>query len=67
MLAAKASLALRVDALGEEVSADLGIEHRARLEMRLKALEEGYVRKFTHFSSLGISGYICNPTEALIS
>ena len=43
MLAAKSSLALRVDALGEDSSAELGIQHRANLEMRLKALEEGYV------------------------
>ena len=43
MLAAKASLGIRVDALGEDVSAELGIEHRGQLEARLKALEEGYV------------------------
>ena len=46
MLAAKASLGLRVDALGEDVTAELGVEHRARLETRLKALEEGYVSTF---------------------
>ena len=52
MLAAKASLALRVDALGEDVTADLGIEHRARLEIRLKSLEEGFVSKFKFLCSL---------------
>ncbi|KAF0290149.1 Nucleolar protein 58 [Amphibalanus amphitrite] len=43
MLATKAALACRVDALGEEAeaSAQLGVEHRARLEARLRALEEG--------------------------
>jgi len=43
MLATKASLACRVDALGEDASANsqLGIEHRARLEVRLRSLEEG--------------------------
>ena len=45
MLAAKAALAIRVDALGEEGNTELGIEHRARLESRLKMLEEGYVSR----------------------
>ena len=39
MLAAKASLAVRVDALGEDNNTELGIEHRAKLERRLRALE----------------------------
>lgn len=47
MLAAKASLAVRVDALGEESSNDLGIEHRAKLEARLKFLEEGGMRRIS--------------------
>ncbi|XP_037085688.1 nucleolar protein 58-like [Pollicipes pollicipes] len=43
MLATKAALACRVDALGEDANAnsELGVEHRARLEARLRALEEG--------------------------
>jgi nucleolar protein 58 len=41
MLAAKAALAARVDALGEETSIALGTEHRAYLEARLKQLETG--------------------------
>lgn len=46
MLAAKASLAIRVDALGEgAASNELGLEHRARLEARMRALEEGHVSK----------------------
>ena len=45
MLAAKSSLAIRVDAIGEDVTSELGIQHRAQLEMRLKSLEEGYVSK----------------------
>lgn len=43
MLAAKTALACRVDALGEDTSQELGIEHRAKLELRLKQLEEGNV------------------------
>ncbi len=43
MLAAKTSLGTRVDALGEDVTAELGIEHKATLEARLKMLEEGFV------------------------
>ena len=34
MLAAKASLAVRVDALGESTHAELGAEHKANLEAR---------------------------------
>jgi len=41
MLAAKAALAARVDALGEETSVGLGAEHRAYLENRLRKLEDG--------------------------
>uniref|UniRef100_A0A131Y2Q0 Nucleolar protein 58 n=2 Tax=Ixodes ricinus TaxID=34613 RepID=A0A131Y2Q0_IXORI len=42
MLAAKASLATRVDALGEDgVGTELGVEHRAKLETRMRVLEEG--------------------------
>ena len=44
MLAAKASLATRVDALGEETTTELGTEHRAKLEARLKYLEDAGVR-----------------------
>ncbi|OXA56920.1 nucleolar protein 58 [Folsomia candida] len=41
MLAAKAALAARVDALGEETSLALGTEHRAYLEARIRQLETG--------------------------
>jgi len=41
MLAAKAALAARVDALGEETSVALGTEHRAYLEARIRQLETG--------------------------
>lgn len=48
MLAAKAALATRVDALGEgDSSNQLGIEHRQRLESRLKFLEEGGIRRIS--------------------
>jgi nucleolar protein 58 len=46
-LAAKASLATRVDAFGEDSTFDMGTEHRARLETRLRILEEGNMRKLT--------------------
>jgi len=46
-LAAKASLATRVDAFGEEATFDLGTEHRARLETRLRILEEGGLKKLS--------------------
>lgn len=46
-LAAKASLATRVDAFGEDSTFDLGTEHRARLETRLRILEDGNMRKLT--------------------
>jgi nucleolar protein 58 len=47
MLAAKASLATRVDALGDDPGNELGIEHRARLETRLRFLEEGGIRRIS--------------------
>merc|ERR1719318_1925648 len=45
MLAAKAALATRVDALGDETNTDLGIEHRAKVESRIRQLEGGAVTK----------------------
>ncbi|ESO94640.1 hypothetical protein LOTGIDRAFT_144966 [Lottia gigantea] len=47
MLAAKTALAIRVDALGEDTDAELGLEHRAKLELRLKDLEEGKTKKIS--------------------
>ncbi|XP_023247357.1 nucleolar protein 58 [Copidosoma floridanum] len=47
MLAAKASLCTRVDALGEDGSFELGAEHKVKLESRLRILEEGNIRKIT--------------------
>merc|ERR1711994_81329 len=47
MLAAKASLACRVDAFGEETNTDLGIEHRAKVESRIRQLEGGEVTKIS--------------------
>jgi nucleolar protein 58 len=47
MLAAKAALAIRVDALGEDVNNDMGVEHRATLEKRLQNLEQGFVKKIS--------------------
>merc|ERR1711997_1209622 len=47
MLAAKASLACKVDALGEETNTDLGIEHRAKVESRIRQLEGGEITKIS--------------------
>lgn len=44
MLAAKAALAIRVDALGEDNNNTMGIEHRANLERRMNLIEQGVVR-----------------------
>jgi len=46
-LAAKAALSCRVDALGETSSNELGLDHKARLEAKLKFLEEGGLRKLS--------------------
>lgn len=46
-LAAKASLATRVDAFGEDVTMELGTQHRVKLELRLKMLEEGNLSKLS--------------------
>ena len=47
MLAAKAALAIRYDAFGEgeDASIEMGINNRAKLEVKLKALETGKVEK----------------------
>merc|ERR1712073_256127 len=47
MLAAKAAIATRVDALGEETNTDLGIEHRAKVETRVRQLEGGQVAQIS--------------------
>ncbi|KAG8297645.1 Nucleolar protein 58 [Homalodisca vitripennis] len=47
MLAAKAALACRVDALGEDTNLDLGAEHKAKLEARLRLLEDGNLRRIS--------------------
>lgn len=44
MLAAKAALAIRVDALGEDTQATLGMEQRADLERKFALLEQNAVR-----------------------
>lgn len=47
MLAAKASLATRVDALGDTTTFELGAEHKVKLEARLKELESGNIRRIS--------------------
>lgn len=44
MLAAKSALAIRYDALGEDTNAEMGVENRAKLEARLRHLEDKGVR-----------------------
>merc|ERR1719402_1623671 len=47
MLAAKAALACRVDALAEETKTDLGVEHRLKVESRIRQLEGGVATKIS--------------------
>ncbi|KAK2880254.1 nucleolar protein 58 isoform X1 [Channa argus] len=47
MLAAKAALAIRYDALGEDTNAEMGVENRAKLEARLRQLEEKGIRRIS--------------------
>ncbi|XP_071511738.1 nucleolar protein 58-like [Diadema antillarum] len=47
MLAAKTSLAIRYDALGEDTSSELGLESRAKIEARLRSLERGEERRLS--------------------
>ena len=52
VLAAKTSLAIRVDALGDHEGATIGYECREKVEARVRQLETGYVdaeicRRFT--------------------
>merc|ERR1712133_264227 len=53
MLAAKAAIATRVDALGEETNTDLGIEHRAKVESRIRQLEGGAVAQISGTAKQG--------------
>jgi len=46
MLAAKCALAIRYDALAEESSTEMGIDNRAKLEQRVKFMEEGGSKRF---------------------
>ena len=55
MLASKTALAIRYDALGEDISTEMGVENRAKLEIRVRNLEEGKVCLFTTILDLGIS------------
>ncbi|CAF3835771.1 unnamed protein product [Rotaria sp. Silwood1] len=47
MLAAKASLSIRVDALGEDTEASLGIEQRADLEKKFSILEQNATKRIS--------------------
>lgn len=52
MLAAKASLCARVDALGEESAPSIGIESRAKVEDRVRQCEQNKVRAWVPSSLL---------------
>ena len=47
MLAAKTILAIRYDAFGEDSSSVMEVENRAKLEARLRALEDRGIRKIS--------------------
>ncbi|XP_011805392.1 PREDICTED: nucleolar protein 58 [Colobus angolensis palliatus] len=47
MLAAKTVLAIRYDAFGEDSSSAMGVENRAKLEARLRTLEDRGIRKIS--------------------
>merc|ERR1712183_833066 len=47
MLAAKSSLAARYDSLGEDVNTEMGIQNRAKIESRIRFLEEGGMTKIS--------------------
>ncbi|KAJ1186562.1 hypothetical protein NDU88_003343 [Pleurodeles waltl] len=47
MLASKTSLAIRYDALGEDTNAEMGIENRAKLELRLRRLEDKSIKRIS--------------------
>ncbi|GAA6100813.1 nucleolar protein 58 isoform X1 [Tachysurus ichikawai] len=47
MLAAKTALAIRYDALGEDTNSEMGVENRAKLEARLRQLEEKGIRRIS--------------------
>ncbi|XP_067844225.1 nucleolar protein 58 [Heptranchias perlo] len=47
MLAAKSALAIRYDALGEDTNAEMGVENRAKLEIRIRHLEEKGMRRIS--------------------
>ncbi|XP_037552605.1 nucleolar protein 58 isoform X2 [Nematolebias whitei] len=47
MLAAKTALAIRYDALGEDTNAEMGVENRAKLEVRLRQLEDKGLRRIS--------------------
>ena len=51
MLAAKTALAVRYDALGEDESQEIGLQGRAKIEGRLREVEQGQVSQ---------SGQDCN-------
>lgn len=64
MLAAKSALAIRYDALGEDTNAEMGAENRAKLEARLRQLEEKGVsttterRYFRYHKSLNVESHL---------
>lgn len=81
MLAAKASLAIRVDALSETSDSTLGVEARAKLESRVRNMDENAVSEIVilrlyclgcfsiyplMFATRGIHSYLPNFKEAIL-
>jgi len=72
LLAARSALAIRVDALAEGSSNDVGMEGRAKVEARIRTLEEGIVHNFAKStnrdkagqSSVKIGGATTTPSVA---
>lgn len=64
MLAAKASLCVRVDALGEDdTSAEIGINSRIKVEERVRQYEQGMVKDHHCYKHC----YLCSSTLSLLT
>ncbi len=61
MLAAKTALAIRYDALGEEINTEMGIDNRAKLEMRIRSIEEGKVSPTFTLFDVYVTGFLFLP------
>jgi len=53
VLAAKAALAVRFDALGESESTETGMDGRSKVELRMRSLEQGQIKQISGLGSKG--------------